>query len=209
MKKIAITQRIDNYTSYYEPREMLDLNWARLFEKVGILPIVLPYEYDFTKYFDNIKIDGILLSGGNDLSSQIECALSIKRDKFEKELIKYAIDKSIPLLGVCRGMQVIAEYFDSSLKKVDSQVNIRHTLIPNKSSKYYQYLNKLSTVNSFHNFAVDEISDEILIGATDPSGIIKSIEHKKYKIFAHMWHPEREKDFNINEIELIKYFYGV
>ena len=71
-----------------------------------------------------------------------------------------------------------------------------------------QYLENLKSLNSFHDFTIDKISDDLLISGTDKKGVIKAIEHKKAKIFAQMWHPEREKKFSQPEIDLIKGFFN-
>lgn len=207
MKKILITQRLAENESYFEQREILDVSWGRLFKKIDILPIVLPYECDFKSYFENIEIDGVLLSGGNDLNSLNQNKLSLKRDAYELKLIEYCSFHNIPLFGVCRGMQVIAKYFDATFKKVDNQVAIKHKIKVDKNSKYFKYLKKLEEVNSFHNFAIDRISDEFLVSATSEDKIIKAIEHKELKIFAQMWHSERVSPFNEYELNLIKEFF--
>lgn len=207
MKKILITQRLAENESYFEQREILDVSWGRLFKKIDILPIVLPYECDFKSYFENIEIDGVLLSGGNDLNSLNQNKLSLKRDAYELKLIEYCSFHNIPLFGVCRGMQIIAKYFDATFKKVDNQVAIKHKIKVDKNSKYFKYLKKLEEVNSFHNFAIDRISDEFLVSATSEDKIIKAIEHKELKIFAQMWHSERVSPFNEYELNLIKEFF--
>lgn len=209
MKKIAITQRLIENSSYFEIREALDINYSKLLKACGFLPIILPYEVEFEEYFKNIKIDGVLLSGGNDLYSVNQNELSKKRDIYEKKLIEYSIKNGIPLFGICRGVQIIAEYFESTFKKVDNEVNSRSELIVNSSSKYYKSLKNIKEVNSYHNFAIDKLSDDFIVSATSKLGVIKAIEHKKYKIFAQMWHSERENFFSKSEIELIKDFYGV
>lgn len=208
MKKIAVTQRLMVNESYYELRETLDINWGSFFQKLDFLPIILPINYDFEEYFNNIDIDGILLTGGNDLNSIVPSKESSKRDNFEKKIIEYGIVHKIPIFGICRGMQILAEYFNADFIQVKNQVNIRHTLQVNKDSQYVHELNKLSEVNSFHNYAVKNISDELIISAWDKNGIVKAIEHKHYKIFAQMWHSEREKPFNENELFLIKKFFS-
>ena len=208
MKKILITQRLKEHSDYFEEQEALDISWGELFNEIGFLPIVLPYEYDFKNYFREFKIDGILLTGGNDLSLFHRSRLSEKRDDFELKLIDAAIKNSIPIFGVCRGMQIIAHYFKSSFKSVENQVNTKHTLVVNQSSKYAKYLNMIEEVNSFHNFAVESVSEEFLISASDKNGVIKAIEHKKYKIFAQMWHSERVHPFNAEELELMKVFFN-
>ncbi|MBN2782742.1 MAG: gamma-glutamyl-gamma-aminobutyrate hydrolase family protein [Campylobacterales bacterium] len=207
MKKIAITQRLTQNDTYFEEREMLDTAWGRLFEQIDFLPIVLPYECDFKNYFDSLEIDGILLSGGNDLNSLNPNELSQKRDAFELKIIKYAIENSIPLFGVCRGMQIIAKYFNASFEQVNNQVNIKHKLKVNEKSKYFDKLTKIKTVNSFHNYAIKDICDEFIISATNEKNMIKAIEHKKHKIFAQMWHSERVVPFDKNELNLIKEFF--
>lgn len=208
MKKIVITQRLTKNESYFEEREMLDISWGKLFNQIDFLPIILPYNYDFKNYFKEFEIDGIFLTGGNDLNILNQNKLSKKRDDFEIKLIEYAIQNSIPIFGVCRGMQIIAKYFESSFKTVENQVNIKHKLVINKKSKYKKYLLNLNEVNSFHNFGIEKLSDELIISATDKDGTIKAIEHKKYKIFAQMWHSERVIPFDESELELIKKFFG-
>lgn len=208
MKKILVTQRLIQNDSYYEIREALDIQWGKLFMELEFIPIILPYEYDFETYFSNMEIDGILLTGGNDLASINNNVLSLKRDSFEKLLLDYAIKNNIPVFGICRGLQIIADYFSSEFIKVNNQVGIKHKLKVNKESKYFNLLNKLERVNSYHNYSIKNVSNEILISATTEDGIIKAIEHKKYKIFAQMWHSEREIPFGKNELNLIKNFYN-
>ncbi|MCK5110915.1 MAG: gamma-glutamyl-gamma-aminobutyrate hydrolase family protein [Arcobacteraceae bacterium] len=208
MKKILVTQRLFNNKSYFEQREMLDISWGKLFEKIDLLPIILPYEYDFKKYCNEFKIDGIFLTGGNDLSSVNQNDLSLKRDNLEFKLIKYAIENSIPIFGVCRGMQIIAKYFGSDLNKIDGQINIKHKLIVNENSKYSKYLNSLKEVNSFHNYLIENISNDLIVSATSEDKTIKAIEHKDKRIFAQMWHSERVEPFDNNELNLIKEFFS-
>lgn len=208
MKKIAITQRLMLNESYYELREALDVRWACLFKELDFLPIVLPIEYNFEEYFKEIDIDGVLLTGGNDLYSINNDKVAQQRDIFEKKLIKYSIVNNIPIFGVCRGVQIIAEYFGAEFKEVQNQVATKHTLKVNKKSKYFKELNKINIVNSFHNYAVEQLSDSFLISATNDNGIIKAIEHKEYKIFGQMWHSEREGVFIKEELVLIRDFFN-
>jgi N5-(cytidine 5'-diphosphoramidyl)-L-glutamine hydrolase len=207
-KKIAITQRLVSNDSYSEIREALDIKWGALFQEIDFLPIVMPIEYDFEKYFKIIGIDGIFLTGGNDLNSLNSSDSSAQRDFFEKRLINYGIKNNIPIFGVCRGMQLIAEYFGSDFKKVEGQVAIKHTLKVNKESKYFNRLIELDKVNSYHDYTVSSVSDELLISATNDSDVIKSIEHRQYKIFGQMWHSEREGVFIKEELALIRDFFN-
>lgn len=208
MKKILITQRLILNQSYYEIREALDINYSKLLSKSGFLPIALPYEINFIDYFKAFDISGILLTGGNDLNIVNSSPLSERRDIYEKNLITFAIENNIPIFGICRGLQIIAEYFGSTFKKVSGQVNIKHNIKISEQSLFAKELSNIDKVNSFHNFTVDKLGNELKVSATTETGIIKAIEHKRYKIFAQMWHSEREAIFNENEIKLIKNFFG-
>ncbi len=208
MKKIAVTQRLIINDSYFEIREALDINLCKLIRNCNLLPIPLPINVDFKDYFKSMDLEGIILSGGNDLFSQSENDLSKSRDSLELELIKYCLINNIPIFGICRGMQIIAEYFASTFKKVDNEVNNRFDLIANPNSMYYNHLNNLKNLNSFHDFTIDKISEEFIISGTNKNGTIKAIEHKNKRIFGQMWHSEREDKFRESEIEFIKFFFN-
>lgn len=208
MKKIAITQRLILNDSYFEVREALDVRWAKLFKELDYIPIALPLNIDFVDYFKNFSIEGILLTGGNDLNSLKSNKLSKLRDEFEFKLIRYGIKNNIPIYGVCRGMQLIAEYFGCSIKLIENHVGTKHHLNISKKSKYTKYLINLEKVNSYHNFSVGNIGNDLLVSAKSEDNSIEAIEHTKNKIFAQMWHPEREEPFVKAELELIKEFFS-
>ena len=208
MKKILITQRLTLNDNYYELREVLDVKWGALLQEIEFLPIIAPCEFNFEVYFNQIKIDGILLTGGNDLHSLNKNDTSLKRDLFEKKIIDYGINNNIPIFGVCRGMQVIAGYFGASFEKAQNQVAIKHRLIVNPASKYYNLLNEIDEVNAYHNYSIKKIPANFLVSATNDNKMIKAIEHTKYRIFAQMWHSERENPFSQAELALIKNFFN-
>jgi putative glutamine amidotransferase len=204
MKKIVITQRLIENNSYHEIRDALDIRWAELFMELDYLPILLPTNYDFEKYFESIEIGGIILSGGNDLGIWSEDKLSQKRDIFEKEIIKFAIKECIPILGICRGMQIIADYFNGEFEKVDGHVGTNHIILVSNNSEFKEYLKKLDYVNSYHNYGIREIPDGFIISAKGEDGTIEAMENKENNIFCQMWHTERQVPFNDNELMIIK-----
>lgn len=207
MKKIAITQRLVRNNTYFEIRECLDINWATLFNELDFVPIFLSCEFDIEKMYENVCFDGVILSGGNDLFSLSGDEISKKRDEFEKKLIKFCIKKQIPLLGVCRGMQIIAEFFGATFKKVPNQTDIRTNLQISPKSKYFDTLKLIKNVNSYANFFIDTLCDEFEISAKS-GNIIRAIEHKKHKILGVMWHSEREEPFCKTQNDLIKSFFS-
>ena len=208
MKKIAITQRLISNDNYYEVREALDTRWAKLFEELDFIPIVLPIDINFKKYFKHFQIDGIFLTGGNDLNNLNTNNLSRLRDIFELNLISYGIENEIPIFGVCRGMQIVAKYFESTFKKVKNHVAVNHKLTVSKNSKYRENLLKLDIVNSYHNFAIDKIGNNLIASAFSDDKSIEAIEHTEIKVFGQMWHSERQQPYKKGELDLIKTFFN-
>ena len=208
MKKIAITQRIISNKTYFEQREALDIRWSILFKELNYLPIILPIGIDFKEYFHNNNIEGILLTGGNDLNSLNINDLSRLRDIYELNLISYGIENEIPIFGVCRGMQIVAKYFESTFKKVKDHVAVNHKLIVSKNSNYRENLLELDNVNSYHNYAIDKVGNNLIVSAFSDDKSIEAIEHTKIKVFGQMWHTERQQPFKKEELGLIKTFFN-
>ena len=207
MKSILITQRFIENNSYAEMREALDSNWGKFFNEVNAIPIPCLSEFDIEKYLNLTDIGGVLLSGGNDLSIFSLDKASLLRDKFENNLIKKCIEHDIPLLGICRGMQIIASYFGVPLKKKEGHIGTYHELTFIKDSTYYNCFSKKREVNSFHNYAILETTNGLMEFAVSEDGSIEGIYHQKYNIAGIMWHPEREYPFNKTDISFINQFF--
>ena len=140
--------------------------------------------------------------------SQTHNELSILRDKHENQCIEYAIKKSIPIFGVCRGMQLIAEYFGSSFKKIDNHVAKRHNICSTTEHEYQIQFANIKNVNSYHKYAIDVLGDELeTVGICPDDNVIEAIQHKSHLIFGQMWHPERENPFNKFNCQLISNFF--
>lgn len=183
VKFIGITQRLVQNESYFELREALSLEWGVFFKEhlQGFLPLPLSYELDFTLYEPFLA--GVILSGGNDLSLFNENELCKKRDTYENKLLKTCMLKNKPVLGVCRGAQLIAYFFNSSLKQCQDHV-ARHEVKDMQEKLSFE-------VNSFHNFSIHTLGEDLkaLFKADDES--IEAFRHKKFDIYATMWHIER------------------
>lgn len=202
MKTVAITPRVYLDANTNETRVALDVKWFELIQAAGFLPIVMPYIENIDYFFKNIKIDGIIFSGGNDLSCVCNANENIFRDKYELRFLEYAIKNNIPILGVCRGMQFIAKYFGCSLVEVDNHIRIKHTL--DISENRFNLMPQLPK-NSYHKYAVEDAKDMQIIATA--GGFIEAICHNSLDIIGIMWHPEREEPFMQEDIEFIqKYF---
>lgn len=206
MKKIAITQRVDHIADYGEYRDCLDQNWTGFLLAINCFPLPLPtLEAKFINdYCSELKPDGIILSGGNSIACLDPKASDscIARDNFENGLIEYALERNIPVIGVCRGMQVLNLFFGGSLSPVDNHIAKRHHLDIN--SEYNDFIS--NDVNSFHGWGIPKsgLSRELTPLASDKEGNIEAFRHTQHSIFGIMWHPERETPFSSTDINLFQ-----
>ena len=196
MKKILITQRLDFFGPHKELRENIDHMLPNFIESLGFCPILMPSTLiNLKKFIKTVKPDGVILSGGgNPLKND-------KRSKNEIILIKYCTKNKIPLLGICRGAQMINLYFGGKLKKVNNHVRKNHRIsgtIVNHKSKII--------INSYHDygFTKELLADNLKTLAISSDKIVKCFSHNKHKLFGIMWHPERYKKFQKFDINLIK-----
>ena len=207
MKRVAITQRLIRVDAYYEIRTALDIRWTQLLRAIDMVLMPVPFDIDLSTFAD-LGMDGLILSGGNDLSVHSNDELSGLRDNHETSCIDYAIENSIPVLGVCRGMQMIADYFGSTFNEVENHVATKHGLEIIGDSTSGSLLKKAASVNSFHNYAIDKLGEGLNEVAVAPEdGVLEAVEHSRHKIFGLMWHPERDEPFYAYNLDLIRSFF--
>ncbi len=196
MKLIAISQRVE-ISKHKEVRPQLDIKLFNFIVSSGYIPVPIPYflynkkksNILLKKWLKKIKPNGIVLSGGEDIGT------NKLRDASEYFLIKFAKKNNIPILGICRGMQILAKYFGSKLFKVKNHVNKNH-LIKNKK--------KQIIVNSFHNLAIKNCPKNFKVKFKAVDGVIESIYSVNFKMEGWMWHPERYKKFKSFDVKSFK-----
>jgi len=190
----------------------------------------------YTVPFDSIdivlsKCGGLLLTGGNDVVPAIygkaketkKCEdFDVKRDSLELKLIRAAIQKKMPVLGICRGEQILNVANGGSLytdiptdigKKVSHRNDTMayHTVKIKEGSLLYTICGvKEGTVNSAHHQCVDRISDKFVVSATADDGVVEAYELKdpgaKPFMLGVQWHPERLDKNNPLSTPLAVYF---
>lgn len=198
-KKIVISQRLEKIGPFKELRDNIDLRFIQLVEKIGCIPILVPNKLKNTSQYLKIsKPNGIILtSGGNPFEKNL-------RKKTEENLIKYALKKKIPLLGICRGAQSINLYFNGTLTKIKSHVRKNHFI----EGKLFN--NKIRfKVNSYHDYGIKNKDLgkklKILFKADDQS--IEAFQNENKKIMGIMWHPERRKKIQKIDLKILKKFF--
>lgn len=208
MKIIAITQRLVRNDAYPEIREALDIRWAQLAQAAGFILLPLPIRAEFAKYAETVSITGIILSGGNDLARFSSDELSAMRGDFEKNVLDYAVQHKMPVLGVCRGMQMIADYFGAELSPVPGHVCQRHE-VEFVSSPHYFAQPGIVQVNSYHSYGVTALTPALKECAYSTDGAIEAFTHNELPIIGQMWHPEREDTFSPYDLTTIRTLFEI
>ena len=194
MPSVALSMRHDLIDGRDETRAAIDERLIEFFLHSGFECVLLHNSFkdrqSLYNFLNKNLIDGIVLSGGNDIGD------IPRRDNTERWLISYAVDNNMPLLGICRGMQMIGTYFGSKLKKVDGHVNIRHNI---ESCSHGE-----QAVNSYHQYSLEDCPDQFFVTGRSSDGEIESIRGERAAIQGIMWHPERENFFLEADVKLVR-----
>lgn len=194
MKHVGITQRVDVVPDYGERRDALDQAWTPLVEDLDALPVPLPNRSRHPgRIVDDLDLDAIVLSGGNDLEATGGDSVAEERDAFERALLEAARQRSVPVLGVCRGLQVLAVEHGATLAREADHAGTRHEVEPTTQAP--EVLDLPREVNSFHDWTVptDEFPEELLVLGRAPDGTVEALAHRTQPLVGIMWHPERER----------------
>ncbi len=215
--KIGITQRV--VLSGTETRDALDQAWNPFLEGCGFQMIPIPtLVSDPEAFLKKLNIEGVLLTGGNNISPAsfsmlhpqtkqklIELGdVSLQRDALEKKILDISVKKNYPVLGVCRGMQILNLYHGGNLSIVPGHVGINH-VIHNHSPVSLD-----PSVNSSHNFGIhaQDVAPAFDIWATAMDHTVEAFKHKKFPHVGIMWHPERKPFLLTSHITLFKQVFG-
>jgi N5-(cytidine 5'-diphosphoramidyl)-L-glutamine hydrolase len=181
MKTVAVTQRVSVIPEYAERRDCLDQAWPRFLAACGLLPLPVPNVHEVALALcDNAGICGLVLTGGNDLAAL--GGEAPERDAVENALLDFAEQRALPVIGVCRGMQVIQQRCGIALRPVDGHVTPRQMIRIEGERK---------EVNSYHRFAAFESRAPLATWALAADGAVKAVRHASLPITGIMWHPER------------------
>lgn len=184
MKKVAVSQRVDCYPERKEFRDAVDQNLISWLVCAGYLPVPVPNNLFLSirsgcvldAWLSQIAPDAVLLSGGNDIGVFAE------RDRTEARLLDYAKLYKIPLLGICRGMQMMSVWSGAKLQNVNNHVGVTHEIHGLVEGE----------VNSYHNQVIESCPPDFDVIACSEDYQIEAIRHKSLPWEGWMWHPERD-----------------
>lgn len=183
--------------------------------KAGGIPFIIP-PFSETDNLSELldQLDGIIFSGGGDIDPLLLGEEPIKelhsitpqRDLQELLLARIAYDRQIPMLGICKGIQVINAALGGTLyQDIHTQMEgtrikhsqdldreyPSHTVSISPNSILEKLFGKQLAVNSFHHQACKDIAQGLKVTATSPDGVIEAIESSEFKsVLGIQWHPE-------------------
>jgi gamma-glutamyl-gamma-aminobutyrate hydrolase PuuD len=199
MKVVGVTQRVAVIPGYGERRDCLDQAWTRFLAACGLLPVALPNIPDAAvRLCESIPLSGYVLTGGNDL--EVLGGDAPERDATENALLDLADSRNLPVLGVCRGMQVIQHRFAIPLRRVAGHVATRQTIRINGTQ---------TEVNSYHDFGATDSRFPLEVWAWAEDDVVKAVRHTTTPTTGIMWHPERFDPFRQADIALVQRIFGV
>ncbi len=197
--KIGITFSETNYQNY--PKWILASN-----ENIEIVEL----NYVKNNLLEAKICEGIIFTGGVDIMpidinyENAPKQFNKVRDNFEKEVLKISLENKIPILGICRGLQLINLFFGGDLILDMAELNQTHknagtdkmhSVIVEKKSKLNEIVGCVTgEINSAHHQCIAQLGKNLKISATASDETIEAIEFQNNAdqyLIAVQWHPER------------------
>lgn len=179
-------------------------DYSKAIIAAGGIPVHLPLDLAVVPAVD--RLDGLLLTGGADIDpGQYGHAAAVDadtpepaRDEFELAVLNRAMERELPALGICRGVQLMNVACGGTLHqhlpehaKFDRPIDeLSHTVQIEQPSVLHELYGSERQVNSLHHQAVDTVGEGLRVSANADDGTIEALEHQTLPMIAVQWHPE-------------------
>jgi putative glutamine amidotransferase len=213
----AATERA-SWGAWNEEVALLPRSYARAVQRAGGLALMLPPDPELVRNPEEIldRIDGLVLTGGSDIDPASYGAkphaqtgtTSPERDEFELALARGALARDMPLLGICRGMQLLNVALGGGIEQHLPDVigNEMHRHTPGSFADHHVRIEPGSlaervvgrdheAVKSHHHQAIDGLGDGLIAtGWSTDDGVVEAIEQPQCRFaLGVLWHPEEDE----------------
>lgn len=194
MKVALVSQRVDILHDRAERRDAVDQRLLDWLASCDFLPVPVPNRPErLATLWKRVRPAAVVLSGGNDLAAYGGDAP--ERDATERTLLTQAMQERVPVLGICRGAQLLLHELGHALEPVAGHIGARHSL-------RFQSCDR--TVNSFHSWGCRAHDASLQVLARSADDVIEAFCHAELKLLGIMWHPEREAPFHAHDRALLE-----
>jgi putative glutamine amidotransferase len=215
---IGITASIDHRSPAFGETYSLTRKYAEGVLQAGGVPVIVPHNLDENALCAVLaRLDGVVLSGGGDIDPALfsednhpaTCEIESDRDRVELTLARWAVERDIPFLGICRGIQVLNVALGGSLlQDIPSQVPdalphsfdrkttprhyLAHPVQIDPDSQLARVMQRdVAQTNSWHHQAIKQAADRLRVTAVAPDGVVEAVEVPGQRFaIAVQWHPE-------------------
>lgn len=185
------------------PVDLYFVRYANAIMEAGGIPVHIPVGLDPLEIVPHL--DGVVLTGGADIEPQRyghdpdgNGEYEPLRDEREFVLLAGALDRGLPVLGICRGIQVINVHAGGTLHQhlpahahfeQDAAHRVHEVYLEPDSILGRMYPEAMK-VNSLHHQAIDRLGHGLRAVATDGDGLIEAVENAEGRVLGVQWHPE-------------------
>jgi putative glutamine amidotransferase len=191
---------------------LLPAGYPRLVQRAGGLAAMLPPDAPEHAAATVARLDGLVIAGGPDVEPDRYGAErdprtgppASVRDAWELALVDAAFSAGVPLLGICRGMQLLNVALGGTLvQHIDGHAEVpgvfgRHPVNPVPGTSYADVVPEETSVPTFHHQAVDRLGAGLVASAHAPDGTVEAVELPGPSwVVGVQWHPEMDEDLRV------------
>ncbi|MFI8231666.1 gamma-glutamyl-gamma-aminobutyrate hydrolase family protein [Streptomyces sp. NPDC085900] len=192
---------------------LLPAGYPRLVQRAGGLAAMLPPDAPEQAAAIVARLDGLVIAGGPDVEPERYGAEpdprtgppARARDTWELALIEAALAARLPLLGICRGMQLLNVALGGTLvQHIDGHAEVvgvfgRHPVKPVPGTRYAEIAPEETSVPTYHHQALDRLGTGLMPSAYAPDGTVEAVEVPTADrwVLGVQWHPEMGDDLRV------------
>jgi putative glutamine amidotransferase len=195
---VALTMLRVHEPARGEWRDAIDARWSSFLARCGLRPLYLPNEASVAALLlGRVRPAGVVLTGGGSCSAL--SGRTDERDRTESVALEWAEKEGKPVVGVCRGMQVMLARAGGRLEAIQGHVGCTHTVLCKDGAR---------DVNSYHEYGFRTPPGGYAVEAESRDGVVEAASDPTRCHTAVMWHPERAVEPEEVDVRMFRTIFG-